>query len=167
MSYVVWRVADTLAKQNLPNILGNLAANVHVLAVGRIQLLAKLSKVEPASTAVNKWCNSSIVLAMLIIPVKSIAKFTNAIIRHTNSSPGAESCRQSRDGSPAGQWARPVHAVREEGTAHKPTCSYFRIRVRRNTRQVERLREANQTREHQQHEGRHDLCDNWGTMQAS
>ncbi len=57
MPYVVWRVADALAKQNLPNDLGNLAANVHVLAVGRVQLLAKLAKVESASNAVNKWCN--------------------------------------------------------------------------------------------------------------
>ncbi len=43
---MVWRVADTLAKQNLTNVLGNLAANMHVLTVGRIQLLAKLTKVE-------------------------------------------------------------------------------------------------------------------------
>ncbi len=57
MSYVVWRVADALAKQNLPNVLGNLAANVHVLAVGRIQLLAKLAKVETTSCAAVSGAN--------------------------------------------------------------------------------------------------------------
>ncbi len=104
MSYVVWRVADALAKQNLTNILGNLAANVHVLAVGRIQLLTKLAKVESASNAVNKWCNSSIVQAMLIILVKSIGKSQTQqsaipiVVQEQNRVDGVEMVHQQSNG---------------------------------------------------------------------
>jgi hypothetical protein len=38
---------------------------MHVLAVGRIQLLVKLTKVQSTSCAASQWCNSSIVQATI------------------------------------------------------------------------------------------------------